>query len=307
MPETPTCRPLVWIPREVHADAVTELETWADVRRGWGSGAATEDEVAPVAQGVLLRTARMDAADLSRMPRLRIIARHGVGTDTVDTAYAREHGIRVTITPEANVLSVAEHAIALLMAVQRGIGAAAAGTADRGALIGGELSGSTLGLIGYGRIARRVARIARGGFGMRVLALDPAVPDDDIRADGSEPHALDDLLAESDAVSVHVPLVAATRGLLGAAQFRRMRSHAVVVNTSRGGVVDEEALAAALDAGELGGAGLDVSEVEPMPADHPLRGRANVVITPHIGGQTREAMRRVAMEAAASLRAELAP
>lgn len=307
MPETPTARPVVWIPREVHADAVRELETWADVRRGWGADATTEAEIAPHAQGVLLRTARMDAAQLSRMPRLRIVARHGVGTDTVDTAFARERGIRVSTTPEANVLSVAEHAIALLMAVRRGIGAAAAGTADRGALIGGELSGSTLGLIGYGRIARHVARIARGGFGIRILAFDPAVPDDDVRADGAEPCSLDDLLAASDAVSVHVPLVPETRGLLGAAQLRRMRRHAVVVNTSRGGVVDEKALASALDAGEVGGAGLDVSEVEPMPADHPLRGRANVVVTPHIGGQTREAMRRVAMEAAASLRAELAP
>lgn len=305
MSDAPSNRPLVWIPREVHADAVADLETWADVRRGWGAGASTEAEIAPLARGVLLRTARMDAEQLRRMPRLRIVARHGVGTDTVDTAFARDHGIRVTTTPEANVLSVAEHAIALLMAVRRGIGAAAAGTADRAALVGGELSGSTLGLIGYGRIARQVARIARGGFGMRILAFDPAVPDDEVRAGGAEPRALDDLLAEADAVSVHVPLVPGTRGLLGAAQFRRMRPHAVVVNTSRGGVVDEEALAAALDAGEIGGAGLDVSEVEPMPADHPLRGRANVVVTPHIGGQTREAMRRVAMEAAASLRAEL--
>ncbi|MDU0368480.1 NAD(P)-dependent oxidoreductase [Microbacterium sp. KSW4-17] len=307
MSEVATARPLIWIPREVHPDAIGELETWAEVRRGWGEDAATEADIAPLAQGVLLRTARMDAGQLSRMPRLRIVARHGVGTDTVDTAFAREHGIRVTTTPEANVLSVAEHAIALLMAVRRGIGAAAAGTADRDALVGAELSGSTLGLIGYGRIARRVARIAQGGFGMRILAFDPAVPDDVVRADGSDPRALDELLAESDAVSVHVPLVPATRGLLGAAQFRRMRSHAVVVNTSRGGVVDEDALATALDAGEVGGAGLDVSEVEPMPADHPLRDRANVVVTPHIGGQTREAMRRVAMEAAASLRAELAP
>lgn len=299
-------RPLIWIPREVHPDAVAELETWADVRRGWGEAGSAEVEIAPLAQGVLLRTARMDAAQLARMPRLRIVARHGVGTDTVDTAFAREHGIRVTTTPHANVLSVAEHTIALLMAVRRGIGAAAAGRADRDALIGGELSGSTLGLIGYGRIARHVARIARGGFGMHVLAFDPAVPDDDIRADGSEPHALDDLLAGADAVSVHVPLLPTTRGLLGAAQFRLMRPHAVVLNTSRGGVVDEEALVAALDAGQVGGAGLDVSDVEPMPVDHPLRNRPDVVVTPHIGGQTREAMRRVAMEAAASLRAELA-
>lgn len=299
-------RPLIWIPREVHPDAVAELETWADVRRGWGEAASAEVEIAPLAQGVLLRTARMDAAQLARMPRLRIVARHGVGTDTVDTAFAREHGIRVTTTPHANVLSVAEHTIALLMAVRRGIGAAVVGRADRDALIGGELSRSTLGLIGYGRIARHVARIARGGFGMHVLAFDPAVADDDIRADGSEPHALDDLLAEADAVSVHVPLLPTTRGLLGAAQFRLMRPHAVVLNTSRGGVVDEEALVAALDAGQVGGAGLDVSDVEPMPVDHPLRNRPDVVVTPHIGGQTREAMRRVAMEAAASLRAELA-
>ncbi|PNW08850.1 hydroxyacid dehydrogenase [Microbacterium testaceum] len=299
-------RPVVWVPHEIHADAVADLETWADVRRGWGVGAATEDVVAPVAEGVLLRTARLDAPQLKRMPRLRIVARHGVGTDTVDTAYARERGIRVTTTPEANVLSVAEHAVALLMAVRRGIGAAATGTASRDDLIGGELSGSTLGLIGFGRIARRVARIGQGGFGMRVLAHDPGLSDDEVRAGGAQPLPLDALLSEADAVSVHVPLVPTTRGLLGAAQFGRMPSHAIVINTSRGGVVDEYALAEALDAGEVGGAGLDVSEIEPMPDDHPLRGRANVVVTPHIGGQTREAMRRVAMEAAAALRSELA-
>lgn len=307
MAEFSPSRPVIWIPREVHADAVADLETWADVRRGWGAEAVAEDAVAPLVEGVLLRTARLDAPQLQRMPRLRLIARHGVGTDTVDTVFARERGIRVTITPEANVLSVAEHAVALLMAVRRGIGAAATGTASRADLIGGELSGSTLGLIGFGRIARRVARIGQGGFGMRVRAYDPGLSDDEVRAGGAEPCSLDDLLAEADAVSVHVPLVSTTRGLLGTEQFRRMPPHAIVINTSRGGVVDEYALAEALDAGEVGGAGLDVSEIEPMPDDHPLRGRANVVVTPHIGGQTREAMRRVAMEAAASLRSELAP
>lgn len=306
MAETSAGRPVVWIPREVHADAVADLETWADVRRGWGAEPADEDAVAPLVQGVLLRTARLDAPQLSRMPRLRIVARHGVGTDTVDTAFAREHGIRITTTPEANVLSVAEHAIALLLAVRRGIGAAVSGRGDRADLIGGELSGSTLGLIGFGRIARHVARIGQGGFAMRVLAYDPGLSDEEVRTAGAEPRSLDELLEQSDAVSVHVPLVPATRGLLSTAQFRRMRSHAVVLNTSRGGVVDECALFAALETGEVAGAGLDVSEVEPMPADHPLRGRADVVVTPHIGGQTREAMRRVAMEAAASLRAELA-
>jgi len=323
--------PVVWVPRPIDDDVVTSLRAWADVRLGWGDDAAGWSDVATEVEGVLLRTARIDGAMMREAPRLRIVARHGVGLDTVDVHTAAELGITVTTTPAANSRSVAELAVALLMVTRRGLGAAwssggGAGAAHpqvggsvagdpgaddsgtvptRASFVGRELHGATLGLLGFGRIARLVADAARDGLGMRVVAHDPHLSDDAVRAAGAEPHDLDALLAASDALSVHVPLTPTTVGLIGARELALLRPGSVVVNTSRGGVVDEEALVASLDAGHLAGAGLDVTTVEPLPVDHPLRGRSDVVLTPHVGGQTREAMARVGHEAAEHLRHHL--
>ena len=323
--------PVVWVPRPIDDDVVTSLRAWADVRLGWGDDAAGWSDVAAEVEGVLLRTARVDGAMMREAPRLRIVARHGVGLDTVDVQTAAELGVTVTTTPAANSRSVAELAVALLMVTRRGLGAAwssggGAGAAHpqnggsvagdpgaddsgtvptRASFVGRELHGATLGLLGFGRIARLVADAARDGLGMRVVAHDPHLSDDAVRAARAEPHDLDALLAASDALSVHVPLTPTTVGLIGARELALMRPGSVVVNTSRGGVVDEEALVASLDAGHLAGAGLDVTTVEPLPADHPLRGRPDVVLTPHVGGQTREAMARVGHEAAEHLRHHL--
>ena len=309
--------PVVWVPRPVDDDVVGSLRAWADVRVGWGDDAAGWSDVAAEVEGVLLRTARVDGAMMRAAPRLRIVARHGVGLDTVDVDTAADLGITVTTTPAANSRSVAELAVTLLMVTRRGLGAAwstGGGAGDRSgaqptraSLVGRELHGATLGLLGFGRIARLVADAARDGLGMHVVAHDPHLADDAVRAAGAEPADLDALLAASDALSVHVPLTPATTGLIGARELALLRPGAVVVNTSRGGVVDEEALVAALDAGHLAGAGLDVTTVEPLPDDHPLRGRPDVVLTPHVGGQTREAMARVGHEAAEHLRRVLRP
>jgi D-3-phosphoglycerate dehydrogenase len=301
-------RPVVWMPRPIDDAVVEALAEWADVRLGWGVTAASWADVAPEVQGVLLRTASIDVAMMRAAPRLRIVARHGVGLDTVDVAAAAELGIEVTTTPAANSRSVAELAVALLMITRRGLGPALTGAgADRSSMTGRELSGATLGLLGYGRIAQLVAGIARDGLGMRVVAHDPHLSDDAIREAGAEPAGLDDLLRASDALSVHVPLTEATRGLIAARELGLLPAGAVVVNTSRGGIVDEEALVALLESGHLAGAGLDVTVVEPLPGDHPLRRRPDVVLTPHVGGQTREAMSRVGHEAAAHLRRALLP
>jgi D-3-phosphoglycerate dehydrogenase len=313
-----SARPVVWVPRPIDDAVVESLEGWADVRLGWGATATSWADVAPEVQGVLLRTARVDGAMMREAPQLRIVARHGVGLDTVDVAAAAELGIEVTTTPAANSRSVAELAVALLMITRRGLGpalasvgvgagASAAAPVERASLTGRELAGATLGLLGYGRIAQLVAGIARDGLGMRVVAHDPHLDDDAIREAGAEPAGLDDLLRTSDALSVHVPLTDATRGLLSARELALLPVGAVVVNTSRGGIVDEEALVAALASGHLAGAGLDVTSVEPLPGDHPLRHRPDVVLTPHVGGQTREAMSRVGHEAAAHLRRSLLP
>nr|WP_279589946.1 NAD(P)-dependent oxidoreductase [Frigoribacterium faeni] len=292
------------------------MAEWADVRLGWGATAASWADVAPEVQGVLLRTARVDGAMMREAPRLRIVARHGVGLDTVDVAAAAELGVEVTTTPAANSRSVAELAVALLMVTRRGLGPALTGagggtsassSTDRSGMTGRELAGATLGLLGHGRIAQLVAGVARDGLGMRVVAHDPHLDDAAIRAAGAEPAGLDDLLRASDALSVHVPLTDATRGLVSTRELALLPAGAVVVNTSRGGVVDEEALLASLESGHLAGAGLDVTTVEPLPADHPLRHRPDVVLTPHVGGQTHEAMSRVGHEAADHLRRVLLP
>ncbi|GAA3668296.1 NAD(P)-dependent oxidoreductase [Microbacterium marinilacus] len=306
---TETERPVVWVPRPVHDDALARLESWAEVARGWGDRPVGFDAICDTVSGILLRTERVDGDMMRRAPRLRIVARHGAGADTVDQQTAAQLGIRVTTTPGANSRAVAEHAVALLLAVRRGIGVAAreGAAADRALLTGRELGGATLGLLGFGRIAREVARIARDGFGMRVLAHDPFAPAEAFAAAGVESASLARISQESDAVSVHIPLTAETRGVVGAGFLGRLPPGAVVVNTSRGGVVDEDALLSAIASGHLAGAGLDVTTVEPLPGDHPLRRHPQVVVTPHVGGQTAEAMRRVALEAADALRDALSP
>ncbi|MEU4048666.1 hydroxyacid dehydrogenase [Streptomyces olivaceus] len=299
--------PLVWIPRPVHEDALARLRPYAEVATGYGPGATSFDEVSDRVAAVLLRTVRVDGAMMRRAPRLRIVARHGVGLDTVDVDTAKELGIAVTTTPTANSRSVAEHAVALLLAVRRGIGVAVRNEGDtRTAIRGRELSGATLGLVGFGRIAREVAAIAGHGFGMRVMAHDPMMPAADITAAGAEPADLATLLSRADNLSLHVPLVEGTRHLIGLPELLALPEGAVVVNTSRGGILDESALLDAVRRGHLAGAGLDVTAVEPLPDDHPLRGEPSVVVTPHTGAQTEEALRRMATEAAEHILAHLA-
>ena len=166
-------------------------------------------------------------------------------------------------------------------------------------LVGRELFGTTLGIVGLGRIGAEVARIAAGGFGMRVLCYDPRLSPGQIRERGAEPvEDLTDLLGACDLVTVHVPLSEETRGLLGREELASMRPGAVLIQTSRGGVVDESALADALRSGRLAGAGIDVYETEPPPEDHPLFSADNVVLTPHAAALTGQAMRRMAVDAA---------
>ncbi|MPY47386.1 NAD(P)-dependent oxidoreductase [Streptomyces acidicola] len=293
-----TERPLVWIPRPVHEDALARLHPHADVRTGYGAEGVPFDEVSDRVTAILLRTERVDGAMMRRAPHLRIVARHGVGLDTVDVDTARELGITVTTTPTANSRSVAEHAVALLLAVRRGIGIAVRGEGDtRAAIRGRELSGTTLGLVGFGRIAREAAAIAGQGFGMRVLAYDPMVPASVMTDAGAEPADLPTLLSRAENLSLHVPLVEETRNLIGLPELLALPEGAVVVNTSRGGILDESALLAVVRRGHLAGAGLDVTAVEPLPSDHPLRDEPSIVITPHTGAQTAEALRRMATEA----------
>lgn len=227
--------------------------------------------------------------------RLKAVARAGVGLDNIDLEAARERGVTVFNTPEAPSNAVAELVLGLVLAVARGIphgdAGLKAGRWEKKKLMGFELSGKTLGVIGFGRIGYALARKAVC-LGMRVLAYDVVLDKlmDHVREAGAEASDMDTLLRESHIVSIHVPLLPQTRHLIGREEIAKMRRGAILVNASRGGVVDEEALMEALDSGHLAGAALDVFESEPHPNPR-LVGRSNVVCTPHIGSQTVEAQR----------------
>jgi D-3-phosphoglycerate dehydrogenase len=251
-------------------------------------------------EAAITRSAGLAAAALEAGGRLLAVGSHGTGVDRVDVAAATRLGIPVVNSPGVNVDSVAELAIGLILSVARRIPAAdrAARAGDRRFKFAGgfsELRGKTAGIVGFGAIGRRVAQMLRDGFGMAVLAWSPSVPAAEIAAAGCD--AVPDLaalLARADVVSVHTPRVAGRGFLLGAPEIALMKPGALLVVTSRGGIVDEAALAAALAAGRLGGAGLDVLEEEPIAAGHPLLAAAEVVLTPHVGGTTEEAVARTA-------------
>jgi D-3-phosphoglycerate dehydrogenase len=238
------------------------------------------------ADAILARQGEVDAAAIAASPRLRIVARHGVGVDEVDLAAAAAHGVLVTRAPGSNTRAVAEHTLALILALAKDLRPFAISVGGGGWRGGAtqcrDVAGLRLGLVGCGVIGRAVARLA-AAFAMTVAAFDPAAADDGgIVRVGS----LRALAAASDILSVHCPLTPATRGLVGANILAAMPAGGYVVNTARGGIVDEAALLAALDSGTLAGAALDVFAQEPPPADHPLRNHPRVLVTPHVAGVT---------------------
>ena len=242
---------------------------------------------------------QVDAGLLAAAPRLRVVGRLGVGLDNIDTAACAARDIEVIPATGANALAVAEYVIGTAMLLLRGTyqssDAVGAGKWPRGPLSNGrEIAGKTLGLIGFGGIGRLAATLARG-LRMRVIAFDPQVSASSPLwgEHGALGVTLDTVIAQSDVLSLHVPLSEATRHLIGAPQLARMKPDAILINTARGGVVDEAAVAAALRGGTLGGAALDVFDAEPLPAGSPLAGCPNLLLTPHIAGVTRESNVRV--------------
>ena len=247
---------------------------------------------------------------LDLAPRLRCVGRLGVGLDNIDMDECRKRNIAVHPATGANDLSVAEYVITAALVLLRGAwlssAAVAAGKWPRQALIGREMSGRIMGLVGFGAIAREVAARARA-LGMDVAAYDPLLAADSPAWSQARSLTLDGLLKEADVVSLHVPLTPATRRMIGAAQLGAMKPGAVLINAARGGVVDEQALADALKAGQLGGAALDVFESEPLTADvgAMFAGIANLLLTPHIAGVTEESNIRVSSVTADKVLAEL--
>jgi len=234
---------------------------------------------------------KVDAEVMARATRLKIVGRPGTGLDNIDLRAANARGVEVVNSPEALVEAVAEHVIGLMLALARNIPAAdasmKAGLWEKQRFVGTELKGKTLGIAGLGRIGRRVAEIARV-MGMSLLGYDVIeVPQETLASLGCRMVDLDTLFASSDFITLHVPLTTETRHMVDPRRISLMKSSSVVINTSRGEVIDEAALAKALRAGEIGGAALDVFENEPPGAE--IVTAPNLVTTPHIGGQTRDA------------------
>ena len=257
---------------------------------------------------IVIRTSPLGPEIFGAMPNLKAIVKHGAGVDNIAIPAATAQRVMVANTPGGNNSSaVAEGAVALMLGLLRRV-------RDMDALVRenrwderwgirlGDLTGARVGLIGFGRIARHVAKICGAGFGADVAAYDPMVPDADIRAAGVEPMELAGVLAR-DVISIHTPLTEGTRNLIDTVELGMMKPHAILVNCSRGGIINEVALADALRSGQIAGAGIDVFEDEPPSADHPLFGLPNCLLSPHVAGVTEAGMKDMALNVASVIEA----
>jgi len=301
-------RPFVVIGGAIHPDAIAQLEAEARVLVTEATTEAGMIGAAADADGILFRIhPRCTQSLMAACKKLKVVGRHGAGLDTVDLPAATRLGIAVVHAPGSNAQSVAEHAIMLLLACAkklRGIDAMTRRAEWGPSRVTGirELHGKTLGIVGVGRIGTIVARIAGAGFGMHVLGYDPYVSSEQLRARGVEPVAsLPALLPRVDFLTCHTPLTDETRGMIDAKSLRLMKPGAIFINTSRGPVHDERALFEALTRGQLGAAGLDVFETEPVNADNPLLNLDTVVVTSHVAGVSEEAHRANGMQVTAEM------
>jgi len=255
-------------------------------------------QVCANAQGLIVRNrTQVDRGLIEAAPALRVIGRLGVGLDNIDTALASTRQIEVCPATGGNVVSVAEYVITAILVLRRsawmGTSDVLAGQWPRQSMIGLECEGSCLGLVGYGAIAQATAERAHS-MGMKIIAYDPFLAADNPAWQTAERfESVETLLAAADAVSLHVPLTDATRGLFNSDRLAAMKPGAVLINTARGQIVDEAALAQALHSGHLGGAAMDVFENEPLPAESSLSGAPNLIATPHIAGVTVESNTRI--------------
>lgn len=263
-------------------------------------------KILPAYDGLIIRSGTKASADVIEAgKKLRVIGRAGIGVDNVDLEAATARGIIVMNTPEGNTITTAEHAIALMTSLARRIPQATAsmrtGKWEKTRFNGKELFDQTLGVIGLGNIGSIVADRARG-LHMRVIAFDPLVSEERAERLGVDLVSLDELIARSDVITVHVPLTESTRGLIGRAAFAKAKRGVLIINAARGGIVDERALLEAIESGKCGGAALDVFETEPPPKDHPLLQREEVIFTPHLGAATDTAQLNVAIAVAEQVR-----
>jgi D-3-phosphoglycerate dehydrogenase / 2-oxoglutarate reductase len=301
--------PIVLIAEELSPAGIAQLQSDFEIRHTDGADRAKLLPALAEADAVIIRSATtIDAEALEHAPRLRVVARAGVGLDNVDVDAATRAGVMVVNAPTSNIVSAAEHAVALLLSVARNVPQAMAslksGQWKRAAFTGVELQDKVAGVLGLGRIGVLVAqRLA--AFGMNVIAYDPYVGAARAAQLGVRLVSLDELLAESDFISVHLPKTAETLGIIGDKQLRQVKPEVRIINAARGGIVDEAALASALADGRVAGAALDVYAREPC-TDSPLFGLPNAVVTPHLGASTHEAQEKAGTQVARSVRLALA-
>ena len=270
-----------------------------------GKGPEALDAALGEAVALVVRSeTKVTAAMIGKAPKLKVIARAGMGTDTIDVEEASRRKIPVLTAPGANSNSVAEYTFALLLALARKISPSsaslAAGKWDRKPYEGSELRDKTLGLLGLGRIGGRVASIAKG-FGMTVIGYDPVVTAEQAEHLGIDLMPLDMVIQRADVLSLHVKLNSSTRHMIDERRLNLAKKVVLIVNTARGALIDDAALVKALADGRVGGAALDVYDPEPLPADSVLRTATNVLLTPHLAASTAEAQTRVGIEIASAL------
>lgn len=293
---------LVTIIDPIHPAGVAAMEAAGHTiiqGQGW-----RDDPLLAETTVIVIRTSPLGADIFGSMPRLKAIVKHGAGVDNIAIPQATAQGVMVANTPGGNnSTAVAEGAVAMMLGLLRQVREMDALVREdrwdeRWGIRLGDLTGARVGLIGFGRIARHVARICGAGFGAQVAAYDPMVSDEDMRAAGVEPLPLAQILTR-DVISIHTPLTDGTRNLIGAPELAQMHVKAVIVNCSRGGIIDEAALVAALRARSIAGAGIDVFSDEPPPADHPLFTLPNALLSPHVAGVTEAGMKDMALHCAA--------
>ena len=302
-------KPLVWIVDPIHPVGADRLAAAYEVIT---PEQGRDDPRIERTSHIVIRSTELPEALIARMPGLKAIVKHGAGVDNIPIPFATSRGVMVANTPGGNnSTAVAEGAVALMLALLRRVREMDAVVREnrwneRWTTRLGDLTEAKVGLIGFGRIARYTAKICGAGFGAELAAYDPMLVPAEITAAGVTPMDLPELLAWADVISIHVPLTEGTRGLIGAKELAAMRSSAIIVNCSRGGIIDEAALAEALKGGRIAGAGIDVFEAEPPPAEHPLFALPNVVHSLHVAGVTESGMKGMASACADAIDAIVA-
>jgi D-3-phosphoglycerate dehydrogenase len=292
---------------KISPEAARVLEEFEDIETlSIGTPSNSElIEMIPDFEAVIVRSpTKITGPVIDHATRLKFIGRAGVGVDNIDVEAATKRGIVVMNSPRSNTISTAEHTLALMLALAREIPRAhhtvVAGKWDRETFKGVELADKVLGIIGLGRVGREVASRAVA-FGMDVVAFDPLVNPADAWVAGTKMVSYEELILASDWITVHVPLDNSTQGLIGATEIAAMKTGVFLVNCARGGIIDENALADALEGGKVSGAALDVFQKEPPGPGHRLYRHPRVIVSPHLGGQTVDAQRRVATDVAESI------